>query len=47
VTLEWKIAFKNGASGLIYLSDYQNTASDNWGHILLFNRNFLRCLHTQ
>lgn len=40
VTLEWKITLNDGASALIYLSDYQNTAVYTWGHILLFNRNY-------
>ena len=40
VTLEWKIAFKDGASGTIYLADNQSSAAYTWGHILLFNRNY-------
>jgi hypothetical protein len=40
VTLEWKIAYKDGASGAIYLAETQSTASSSWGHILLFNRHY-------
>ena len=40
VTLEWKIAYKDGASGTLYLAENQNAGSSSWGHILLFNRDY-------
>ncbi len=40
VTLEWKLAFHGGGSGLIYLAENQSSGSSSWGHILMFNRDY-------
>lgn len=40
VTLEWKIAFRGGASAYLYLAENQSTGSSSWGHILGFDRDY-------
>ncbi len=40
VTLEWKLAFHNGASAYVYLAENQKTTSSSWGHILSFDRDY-------
>jgi len=40
VTLEWKLAFKDGASAIFYLSENQSAGASAWGHILMFNRDY-------
>jgi hypothetical protein len=40
LTLEWKIALRNGASAYLYLAENQKTTSSSWGHILSFDRDY-------
>lgn len=40
VTIEWKLAFQNGAGGHLWLSENQNAFSSSWGHLLSFNNDY-------
>jgi hypothetical protein len=40
VTIEWKLAFHNGAGGHLWLSENEISGLSGWGHILSFNNNY-------
>lgn len=43
ITIEWKMAFRQGGSAVVFLSEQPATGSSRWDHTLLFDLTYCAC----